>query len=190
LVELALDVQRFQVTGGPDWMYVEGFDIEARPPEPSRSGESTANATRLNDEQRQMLLELLAERFHLQFHRETRKGPVYFLTRTSKRLPLKETQNRDVVPWISGPESGIAARNVSMPSFARQLSRWLDCPVFDHTGLDGVYDFKFEYDSIDPNRDVAVPILVSVRGLGFKLEPAKGPVETIAIDRAERPSGN
>jgi len=184
LVEVALDVQRFQVTGGPEWMYIEGFDVEAR------SGQSSGNATSLNEEQRQMLLALLVERFQLQFHRETRQGAVYFLARGNKRLKLKEAQNRDVASWISGPENGIAAANVSMPSFARRLSRWLERPVFDHTGLDGVYDFKFEYDWSDPDRDVVAPILVSVKGLGLKLESGKGPVETVVIDRVERLSGN
>lgn len=190
LVEIALDVQRFQVTGGPDWMYIEGFDVEAQPPAASKSGESRVSGAVLNDEQRRMLLTLLEERFHLQFHREIRQGPVYFLARSSKGLLVRKTKNKDVLPSISGPETGISAVNVSMPFFARRLGRWLDRPVFDRTGLEGVYDFRFEYDAFDPNRDVAEPVLVSVEALGLRLKPGKGPVETVVIDRAERPSGN
>jgi len=190
LVEVALDVQRFQVKGGQDWMYVEGFDIEANPPVASRSGGSASGGALLNDEQRKMLLTLLAERFQLKYHRENREGPVYLLCRTKKRLKLQETNNGDVAPSISGPETGIAGRNVSIALFARRLSRWLDRPVFDRTGLDGSYDFTFEYDSSDPGRDLAASIVVSIQGLGLKLEPGKGPFETIVIDHAERPSAN
>lgn len=190
LVEVALDVQRFQVTRGPEWMYIDGFDIEATPPAESRSSLSTLSSDTLNEEQRQMLLALLAERFQLTFHRETRNGPVYFLTRTTKKLKLQETQNKDALPSISGPETGISASNASMPFFARRLSRWLDRSVIDHTRLDGAYDFSFEYDSFDPNLDLIGAILDSIRGLGLKLEHGHGPVETIVIDRAERPSGN
>jgi uncharacterized protein (TIGR03435 family) len=189
LVEVALDVQRFQVAGGQDWMYAEGFDIEAKPPAASRSAASTGGAV-LDDDQRRMLLALLADRFQLQYHRETRPGLVYFLARTNKNLKLRETKNRDVLPWVLGPETGIAGGNGSMPLFTRRLSRWLDRPVLDRTGLDGSYDFKFEYDSPDPGRDVAASILVSLQGLGLKLETGKGTVETIVVDRVERPSGN
>jgi uncharacterized protein (TIGR03435 family) len=92
LVEVALDVQRFQVTGGQDWMNVEGFDIEAKPPADSESGRSKNVGTVLSEEQRQMLLTLLVERFQLQYHRETRQGPVYFLVRTNKKLKMEETR--------------------------------------------------------------------------------------------------
>jgi uncharacterized protein (TIGR03435 family) len=77
-----------------------------------------------------------------------------------------------------------------MPFFSRRLSRWLDRAVIDRTGLDGSYDFKFEYDSSDSSSDVAAAVLVSVQGLGLKLEPGKGPVEMIVVDRVERLLGN
>jgi len=190
LVEVALDVQRFQVTGGQDWMYVEGFDIEAKPPDDSESGRSKGRGSILSEEQRQMLLTLLVERFQFEYHRETRQGLVYFLVRTNKKLKMEETKKGDVLPWVSGPETGIAGGNVSMALFARRLSRWLDRPVIDRTELDGFYDFKFEYDSADPGGDIAASILVSIQGLGLRLEPGKGPVETIVVDRVERPGGN
>ena len=190
LVEVALEVQRFQVKGGQDWMYVEGFDIEAKPSSTSRSGGSANRGTLLNDEQRKMLLTLLAERFQLKYHRVNEEGLVYFLSRTKKRVKLHETKNSDMAPSILGPETGIAGDNVSMALFARRLSRWLDRPVLDRTGLDGSYDFAFAYDSSDPGRDLAASIVVSIQGLGLKLEPGKGPFETIVVDHAERPSAN
>jgi uncharacterized protein (TIGR03435 family) len=171
-------------------MYTEGFDVEAKPAADSESGMSKNVGAVLSDEQRQMLLTLLVERFQFAYHRETRQGLVYFLARTNKKLKMEETKKGDVLPWISGPETGIAGGNVSMALFARRLSRWLDRPVVDQTGLDGSYDFKFEYDSADRGDDVAASTLVSIQGLGLKLEAGKGPVETIVVDRVERLSGN
>ena len=66
----------------------------------------------------------------------------------------------------------------------------LDRPVLDQTGLKGSYDFKFEYAPDDPRPDIISSIFASVQGIGLKLEAAKGPVETIVIDHAEKPSAN
>jgi len=189
LVERAFDVQRFQVTGGPDWMYAEGFDIEAKPAAVPKSGVSADGAV-LNDLQRQMLLTLLEDRFHFQYHCDTKLGQVYFLSTANKKLKLAETNNREAAPWVLGPETGIAGGNVSIPLLARHLSRWLGRPVIDRTSLDGAYDFRFEYDSFNLGRDAEASIPVSVQGLGLKLEPGKGAVETIVIDHAETLSGN
>jgi uncharacterized protein (TIGR03435 family) len=60
----------------------------------------------------------------------------------------------------------------------------------DQTGLNGSFDFKYDQASDDPHPDVAAWIITSLQALGLKLEASKGPVETIVIDHAERPSEN
>ena len=77
-----------------------------------------------------------------------------------------------------------------MALLAARLSMSLRRTVLDQTGLKGSFDFKFEYPSDDPHPDVISSIFASVQGIGLKLEAAKGPVETIVIDRAEKPSAN
>ena len=84
---------------------------------------------------------------------------------------------------------GIAGENASMPLLAVRLSRYLMRPVFDRTGMPGSFHFLFRY-SAAILIDVTSTIFTSVQGLGLKLEPARGPVETIVIDHAEKPSAN
>ncbi|SPF38684.1 conserved exported hypothetical protein [Candidatus Sulfopaludibacter sp. SbA4] len=198
LLEEAFDIQAFQLSGGPRWMHDDRYDIVAKPPASSKSGKANPPYPKAppNDEQRQMLQTLLVDRFQLKFHRETREGPVYLLLKGNNQLNLQDARNKDDYPWagslgggaISG--NGIAGTNISMPLLATRLSRYLERPVLDQTGLKGSFDFKVAYQSDDPHPDIVSSILTSVQGLGLKLEAARGPVETIVIDHAEKPSGN
>ena len=198
LIEEAFDVQSFQVSGGPRWINDDRYDIVAKPPASSKSSKANPPSPKAppNDEQRQMLQTLLADRFQLKFHRETKEGPVYILGKGSKKLKLQDPKNGDDYPWagsiggggISG--DGLAGINISMPLLATRLSWYLRRPVLDRTGLKGSYDFKFEYAPDDPRPDIISSIFASVQGIGLKLEAAKGPVETIVIDHAEKPSAN
>jgi uncharacterized protein (TIGR03435 family) len=61
--------------------------------------------------------------------------------------------------------------------------------VIDKTVITGAFDFRFDYPRED-RPDVVASILASVRGLGLKLETGRGPVETLIIDRAEKPGEN
>ena len=83
------------------------------------------------------------------------------------------------------PES---ATKMSLPDFAGTLSGYTGRIVIDKTGLQGGFDFKFEWSPQDPN---APSIFTAIQEqLGLKLEPAKGPVEFLIIDHAEKPSEN
>ena len=79
-----------------------------------------------------------------------------------------------------------------MRLLAIRLSPYLGRPVLDQTGLEGSFDFKSEYPlpSDDQRPDVVASIITSIQGIGLKLQAAKGPVETIVIDQAEKPSAN
>ena len=89
---------------------------------------------------------------------------------------------------ISG--DGMAGENISMPILASRLSGYLQRSVLDRTRITGFYDFTFHYDSDEQHPDVVSAILASAQGIGLKLESSRGPVETIAIEHAEKPSSN
>lgn len=198
LIEEAFDVQPFQISGGPGWLNEDRFDLEAKPPAGSRASHVNPPLSKLPmiDEQRVMLQALLAERFQLKYHREEREGAVYFLVKANKKLKLEAAKDKEAFPWAGAPQgggfgsNGMAGTNITMPQLAARLSRVLEHPVIDKSGLDGAYDFKYEYAADDANQDRATSILMSVQGLGLKLESGKGPVSTIVIDHAEKPSGN
>ena len=200
LMEQAFDIQAFQLSGGPGWMNVDRFEIEARPPASSLSSKANPLSSKAapNAEQRQMLETLLADRFQMAVRREVKQGPVYVLMKGSRplRLEAAKDQGKSDFSWVGSPKGGMitgdgmAGENISMPILAARLSRYLERPVLDQTGIAGFFDFKFDYATDEPHPDVVSAILASVQGIGLKLESGKGPVETIVIDHAERPSAN
>ena len=177
----------------------ERYEIEARPSSTSKSSNlnpSTRKAP-LSDEQREMLQSLLIDRFQLRFHRETRQGPVYLLALGKKELKLKEVKHDSEFEWVGSVSraaingDGFAGKNISMPVMAQRLSGYLQKPVLDQTGLKGYFDFEYKYDNDEEvHPDVVACIVTSLQALGLKLKPSQGPVETIVIDHAEKPSAN
>jgi uncharacterized protein (TIGR03435 family) len=204
LLMFACNVQTFQVAGGPGWADSDYFNIEAKPPDSSPSAQSNPASPKLppTDEQRQMLLALLLDRFHLTFHVASREGPVYLLQRGGGDLKLSSPKDVSAAPWVSGADrqgisrdNGLSGVNISMPLLAAKLSQYLGRPVLDRTGIQGSFDFNFKSRGYDPNTELTLDdlqstIFTSIRGIGLKLTSAKGPVETIVIDHAEPPSPN
>jgi uncharacterized protein (TIGR03435 family) len=145
-----------------------------------------------------MLQALLADRFQMKFRREIKQGPVYLLLKGSRpiRLEAAKDQGKSDFSWVGSPRGGaitgdgMAGENISMPILASRLSRYLRRPVLDKTGITGFFDFKFVYAAEEPHPDVVSAILASAQGIGLKLESNRGPVETIIIEHAEKPSSN
>lgn len=197
LIETALSMQEYQVIGGPGWIRHETFDIEAKPPAASKSSTRFREREYLNEEQREMLLTLLVERFQLKFHRETKQGPAYFLVTNNKKLKMEISKDEGERFWEGSPRKGvfrgdgIAGRNITMPEFAARLSRYLERPVFDKTGLEGRFDFRYEQ-ALEPGvrTDIVSSLLTQIQELGLKLEAGKGPTETVVIDRVEKLAEN
>jgi uncharacterized protein (TIGR03435 family) len=204
LVMEAFDVQQFQVTGGPGWADTERFNIEAEPSAGSAAAQFRTAKINLSPtpEIRKMLLALLIDRFQLRYHTEKKSGPVFLLERGNGTLKLVAPKDPNEFPWFGGIEggavyrpTGVAAQNISMPVLASRLSRYLERPVIDQTGLLGSFDFKYETGDVDPStpynrNDVISSILTGIHGIGLQLKSAKGPVETIVIDSAAQPSPN
>lgn len=163
-------------------MQTERYDIDAKPPESSKSIKSMPPYPKAppNDEQREMLQSLLAERFQLKYDRETREGPVYLLVKGSKALHLSDSKDKTAYPWAGGlgggmiMGDGLAGINESMEDLAKRLSPYLGRPVLDRTGLTGSFDFRSEYSSDNGRPDVITMILASVQDIGLKLEHQKG----------------
>jgi uncharacterized protein (TIGR03435 family) len=143
-----------------------------------------------------MLQALLEDRFGLKYSKETREGPVYLLVRGKGPLRLEAAKDKYAYPWSGGLRGGMitgdgmAGINESMSDLAWRLSRYLEHPVIDRTGIGGSFDSRVEYRSDEPRPDIVALILSCTQELGLKLEGARGPVETIVIERAEKPSAN
>lgn len=196
LLIFAFDVQPYQIVGAPGWGHsADGYSIDAIPPDSSelRKLNLTSPTHALTNEQREMVQSLLIERFQLKFHRESKIGAVYVLTRGNGELKLHAPRDKDSSPGVWLASDGLVGQNASTALLAVRLSSILQRPVLDETGLSGSFDFKSAVlgnDAKAEYQDIVASILTSVQDMGLKLKSAKGPVETIVIDHIERPSPN
>jgi uncharacterized protein (TIGR03435 family) len=152
------------------------------------------------DDVRAMMRNLLAERFKLTTHRETKEMPVYDLVPAQNGPKLKASSGEGpcIVQTSLAPDGRNNQQtfsNCSIEVLADVLVNIMaDRPVLDQTGLTGTYDFRLlaipEYrtrEGSDPN-DISA--LVAVESLGLKLVARKGPVEILVVDHFEKPTGN
>jgi uncharacterized protein (TIGR03435 family) len=204
LVMTAYKLRTFQVAGAPVWRDETGrvqlYDIEARAP---------GDGVPAMDDVRQMLQTLLAERFQLKFHRETKELPVYDLVMGNNPPKLKPSSpDVESKAALSANRLRMDYTNVSISELVLRIGPQFDRPLFDKTGLQGGYDFTLEYMpslpstvNMSPDEAVALakiyppdeapPLPVALQQqLGLKVIPAKEQVEILAIDHVERPSAN
>lgn len=212
LLSMAYGVRWDQIRGLPDWGVM--FNIEAR--SDSAADERLAKLSKAQEllEDQHMLQVLLADRFKLKVHWETREGPTYNLVVAKNGPKLRETRNEPPSPeevkgWGGQPvprlyqqgDSNVGfdfiANGCSMEDIVGMLAEQFGRPVSDKTGLTGKYDFTLRYhgirlsdrpaDDLDP-----VPTLDTAiqDQLGLKLLPAKGPIQILVVDHIERPSEN
>lgn len=203
LVAAAWNLPTRLVSGGPSWSSTDRYDVAATTPgalQPDR------------DEQMAMLRGLLSDRFNLTFHRESKTMPVYELVVANSGPKMKSSggpppDGRPALIFTLFPErrARLPVRDATMAEFASLLPHGaVDRPVVDKTGLTGRYDFVLEwapdegdFDGMMRARpplpdDAAEPGLFEAmqRQLGLKLIATKGPIETMVLDRVERPSDN
>jgi uncharacterized protein (TIGR03435 family) len=142
-----------------------------------------------------MLWALLADRFQVKVHREMRESPVYVLV-TAKRGPKLKESDREAMSRLTlagGRTIRITTIKGSVEQLAGHLSGDLGRPVVDRTGLTGSYDHKLEWASDGGVAgDSNGPSIFSVvqEQLGLRLESTKAPIETVVIDRVEKPTEN
>lgn len=201
LMMYAFGVRSFQILGGPGWINDIRYNINAIPPpsSPARKLNPPSPKAPLNAEEREMLQNLLMNRFKLKFHWESKTGHVYVLEmgkRILKHPKLRPAKDKNDFPWVGSLEGagidgdGIRGDNISMSLLAARLSGYLDRPVLDETGLKGSYDFYFRYASNPSEYNVVSCIFTSIHAIGLDLKPAKAPVRTIVIDHVESPTPN
>jgi uncharacterized protein (TIGR03435 family) len=157
----------------------EFYDIVAKSAQPASDGE-----------QRLMLQSLLASRFGMVAHRETKELPCYELVLGTDGPKLHATADRTLAPRIYPNASGIRAESISMKGFADLLSPKTDRPVLDKTGLSGAFDLTLKW-SADPSTEPGPSLFTAVQEqLGLKLQATKAPIEALVVDRINRPNQN
>jgi uncharacterized protein (TIGR03435 family) len=179
LIAKAYKVQKYLING-PEWLETERFDIVAKFPPHSA------------EEQVPLMLQaLLADRFRLTLHRETKVLPVYTLTVAGNGPKFKTIETASGISNNTTRTQKHAVAKVSMEGFAEFLSGQAGRPVLDKTGLTGAYEMTLDWanDSAPSASDAdAMPSLFTAlqEQLGLKLAVAKGPVETLVLDHVDR----
>jgi uncharacterized protein (TIGR03435 family) len=199
-----------QVIGEPAWTTTDGFDIEAKV-----APADVPTLARMTFEQRRTMFQsILADRFKLVVHHETRELPIYVLSVAKGGPKLKESAPD--VPGSAAPRprgmmmqrGKLTATGAQLSMLVTVLSRELGRTIVDKTALTGHYDFTLEFAPDEaaagpsgagaggapppPPADSAGPSVFTAvqEQLGLKLESTKGPVDVIVIDHIERPSEN
>jgi bla regulator protein blaR1 len=197
LIETAYDVRNFQIKGGPKWADTAKYDVEAIPGTSSQDAAPLQGWTNVRFE----VQALLKDRFQLQLHRDTKTAPIYSLTVAKggvKSSSLSPTQSPH--RGINAGPGMMLGDAASMDQLAYKLSRLLQRPVVNDTGLEGNYDFKLGWTpDVGPPGADSQPMDSSVGGsifsalqeqLGLGLKATKGPVDVLVIDHADKPSEN
>ena len=187
LVVDAYEIKEYELSG-PDWMDAIRFDVHAKMPDGSSEKQVPA-----------MMQKLLADRFHMAMHRETRTLPVYELVlakggiKTHAPDPKDEPKlQADGSHRMLGDVAGhgvisLSGREMTTADLAQLLSSAADRPVLDKTGLTGAYRFKMNW------RDIETGSLSNAleESLGLKLEARKAPLQMVVVDHVDRlPVGN
>lgn len=187
-VRWAYNVMDYQITG-PDWLGSERYDIAAK-----------AAAQVPEDQLRLMLQGLLADRFKLTLHRQTKELPAYILT-VAKGGPKFKESDTEGEPSLQPDQSRmqVAVRRTPISQLVEGLSNILRAPVLDQTGLKGKYDVTINVARYIPDLserreggggvpiDPASIIMTGIQEeLGLKLETKKMPLDLLIVDHAEK----
>jgi uncharacterized protein (TIGR03435 family) len=197
LIRNVFGLADFQISGGPDWLAHERYDVVA-----------TAGADVPRQQLMLMIRGLLAERLKLAFHYELRDTAVYALrlARADQRpgpqlrptaidcTAASTAAARDATQRACGFDvsgGSLTATGMSIASLTQRLASISGRIVADQTGLPGLYDLQLRWapDGVAAAGGDGPSLFTALREqLGLKLDDAREPVQMMVIDHAERPT--
>ncbi len=196
LIMVAYRVESNQISAG-NWLKSDDrYDIEAKADDndPQFKNAQAAGPGAMQGLRNLMLQQLLAGRFKLAVHSETKQASGYALVVARGGAKVKEpTEARPGYGSISVARGRLIGQRAPLSMLAAQLTRVLRQTVADETGIDGGVDFKLEWTPDDTPPDLASgpSIFTALQDqLGLRLEARKEGTEVIVIDHAEKPNPN
>ena len=191
LMKYAYGVHEAQIIGVPEPILQAHFDIDA----------ATGSSKMLpSDVTKQMVRNLLADRFHLTFHASTKELSVYLLT-AENSTHLTPTAHPDFpIPAVGHGPGGLSAQNATIHDITTFLQRYVtNRPVVDQTGIQGRFDIELHYtpdDAPPPAADDKATqeypnLFTAIREqLGLKLQAARAPDDVMIIDTITQPTAD
>lgn len=192
-----------RILGGPSWLGSTKFDIEASSDPSVDDRMHSLNSAAGKLQKQKMLQALLANRFQLKVHEESRELPIYSLVLAKDGPKFQPSQiNGTTIDGRNG-EIKVKGSDDTVGLLADELARPLGRPVINDTGLHGRYELTLKWTPDDPasagpgahgpsDADPSLPSIFTAleEQLGLKLVARKGPVPVLVVDRAEMPSQN
>lgn len=202
MLDMAYGMKSDQISGAPGWVDSTHFDIQAKVLDAEG-----VDLDALTDKELQPILQtLLAERFQLKTHTETKTLPVYELVVAKGGAKLKLTPATAVdgkeMPregMITVHRGDLSGSGMTMARLSSLLGDAVRRTVIDRTGMTGGYDIMLRWtpegDASSAGdsgaADAPPPIFTAVQEqLGLKLQAGRGPVATLVVDHVEKPSEN
>jgi uncharacterized protein (TIGR03435 family) len=213
LIENSYDVRNFQLSEVPGWLDTERYDIVTQ----IDNGVPEGDPRRATTEGRQVIWDqllarvriLLADRFQLKLHRETKDLSVYALVIAGTGSRLQAPKEGEISSLNVGRDhtgnTVITGTRLPLSSLVRCLSGQVDRVIVDRTELKDDYDFTMAFSSdttLQPELAAAGADRLSAGGdgpsvftalqkqLGLRLETEKRPVEMLVIDSVQKASEN
>jgi len=195
LLVRAYRVEPSQVVG-PSWLNERFYDIVAKVPQGASRGQIP-----------EMLQGLLAERFRMRVHWDTRQTAGYILVAGRRGPNLKRSPSsasdsdgasdrHESIRTYRNGVSHLEYKGVTLGAFAKSLTVLLDRPVADETGIEGVFDFALDCSSdslvglrmtiAEGDPAAEPPILTAIRKLGLALVSQREPIKLLVVDSAEK----
>lgn len=187
LIRNAYDLRPEEIIGGPGWLDVERFQINA-----TYTPESTTPQVNA------MLRSLLQDRFALKAHREQRELSKFVLVladaqgrlgpQLKKSTPQCPTPHPETPCMMKAGGGDLVMQEATIRQFLDYLESLASGRIEDRTGLTGEYDLTLSYSR--GSNDVERPSVFTAiqEQLRLKLEPVRGPVDVLVIDSIERPT--
>lgn len=193
LLNFAYNLPVTQILNTPAWARTAMWDVTAKSDATVDEQLSKLPSDQSRAIKRQMVQALLAERFGLKAHLETRELPEYALVvlKTGSKLPESKSTGLS----IGLGRAHISGEGLSASLLCEQLAQVLGQPVIDQTSLAGRYDVSLRWTPDDaspaPDNDAAPSFFTAVEEqLGLKLQPQKGPVQVLVVDQITQPTAN
>lgn len=210
LITWAYQVRDFQISGEPAWVDSERYDVVTK-------SEANPRFDFIQPTLETMFQGVLADRFRLALHRETKELPVYLLV-IAKNGPKIHAVDEGDCPEVPNQQNPcrslrntkfgqLTGEKAPMAALTLTLSAFTQTIIVDKTGLKGSFSFKLDWapflepppsrggeppppGAFDPASVEPAIAAALQEQLGLKLESGKGPVAILAIDHIERPSEN
>ena len=195
------------IFGLPGWARSDHFDVDAKMVDPDMKQIEKLTV----DQRRGMLLAILKDRFHFQAHLETRTLPVYDLviakggpkftgtSESNKELTASIAKRNLTHGGMMMSDGELIAGDTPVATLTYSLTNAVGRTVVDKTGLTGTYSFELKWTpeqeapesgQADSQGSTSSIFTAVEEQLGLKLQPSKGPVQTLVVDHVEMPSEN